>query len=810
MASKKPASGKNSKSSKSSKQGSSAWKQFYRSRKRDIWGLVALIAALLSAMGIWVDAAGPVGVGIDRAVGFCIGLVKYAMPLLLAATGWLFFYLQRAKIDKEHVQMPVRIAGAGLIGLSVVGLFHFMGGQPAWGDAVADFEGAGGYLGFFLGALFRRLLSTPGAIVLLVALGLFGWMAASGTSLKAVGRGILAALRKLWALAATFVRFLVSERRPLSESSEPASKKTSASAPSAADAAAAAAAEGDFSGAEDYSYVADDPLLRTPLFIPTEEELAPPQEAPEPASPAASPASPSPDLSPTLAAAASAAHGANGWRLPSLDLLDRSAAQSLDSDFIARRGKALEESLAAHGVDARLVGMVTGPTVTRYELSLAEGVKVARFTALSKDMAYAMASPDVRILAPIPGRQAVGVEVPNTKRQTVTLGDILCSSEAAACSHPLDVALGQDITGRAVLANLGHMPHLLIAGATGSGKSSCVNSMITSILMRCTPDQVRMILVDPKMVEMRQYAGVPHLLTQPVIDPKKAANALAWAVKEMERRYSLLSAAGCRDISGYNELYEASRSSPEGLSYSGYDDEEELQRLPFIVVVVDELSDLMMVAPRDVEDCIWRLAQMARAVGIHLVIATQRPSTNVITGVIKANVPSRLAFSVSSLTDSRVILDQAGAERLVGSGDMLMLDASSSTPQRIQGAWVGESEIRKVTAVWRRQSSGEESSGSEITGEDLAPSIGGVAGSNGDGGDDLLDQAKELVVNSQLGSTSMLQRKLRVGFARAGRLMDLLEERGVVGPSEGSKAREVLMTPDELQAEREAAAGGLA
>ena len=790
--------GKPPKGSKpSGKRGSSAWRQFYRSRKSDIWGLVALIAALLSAMGIWVDAAGPVGVGIDRAVGFCIGLVKFIIPFLLAAAGWLFFYLQRSA-DKDRGQIPVRIAGAALMGLSVVGLFHFIGGQPSWGDAVADFEGAGGYLGFFLGALFRRLLSTPGAIVLLIALGLLGWMAASGASLKAVGRGILAALRKFWALTAAFFRFLVSERRPLSESSEPASEQ----APDAP------AAERDFADAPDYSYAADEGHLRTPLFIPTEEELAPRQEAPEflpPTSDSASPAA-----APPPAASAPAETAAGGWRLPSLDLLDRSREQSLDSDFIARRGKALEESLAAHGVEARLAGMITGPTVTRYELSLAEGVKVARFTALSKDMAYAMASPDVRILAPIPGRQAVGVEVPNLKRQMVTLGDILTSAEAAACTHPLDVALGQDITGRAVLANLGSMPHLLIAGATGSGKSSCVNSMITSILMRCTPDEVRMILVDPKMVEMRQYAGVPHLLTQPVIDPKKAANALAWAVKEMERRYSLLSAAGCRDISGYNDLYEASKSSPGDPAYSDFDDEEEeeLQRLPFIVVVVDELSDLMMVAPREVEDCIWRLAQMARAVGIHLVIATQRPSTNVITGVIKANVPSRLAFSVSSLTDSRVILDQAGAERLVGSGDMLMLDANSSTPQRIQGAWVGEPEIRKVTAVWRRQSSGAESSDSEITGEDLAPLLGGVAGTNGNGDDELLEQAKELVVNSQLGSTSMLQRKLRVGFARAGRLMDLLEERGVVGPSEGSKAREVLMTPDELQAERQAAAEG--
>ena len=313
-----------------------------------------------------------------------------------------------------------------------------------------------------------------------------------------------------------------------------------------------------------------------------------------------------------------------------------------------------------------------------------------------------------------------------------------------------------------------------------------------------------MILIDPKMVEMRQYAGVPHLLTQPVVDPKKAANALGWAVKEMERRYSLLSAAGCRDISGYNELYEASLAHSDAPEFQDTpDEEEELQRLPFIIVVVDELSDLMMVAPRDVEDCIWRLAQMARAVGIHLVVATQRPSTNVITGVIKANIPSRLAFSVSSLTDSRVILDQGGAERLVGAGDMLMLDTKSSIPQRIQGAWVSESEIRKVAGFWRRQGSGT-ALGAEITGEDgSAPSGTLGAGRGGDeDDDDLLERAKELVVNSQLGSTSMLQRKLRVGFARAGRLMDLLEERGVVGPSEGSKAREVLMTPEELQAER--------
>ena len=357
--------------------------------------------------------------------------------------------------------------------------------------------------------------------------------------------------------------------------------------------------------------------------------------------------------------------------------------------------------------------------------------------------------------------------MPNPARHTVTLGDILAAEEAAEATHPLDVAIGRDITGHAVMANLGRMPHILIAGATGAGKSSCLNSIITTILMRCTPEQVRLILVDPKMVEMRQFASVPHLLTQPVIDPKKAANALGWAVREMERRYELLSRVGCRDITGYNEMYEASLASGSAEDSPGEGDEP-LNRLPFIVIVVDELSDLMMVAPREVEDAIWRLAQMARAVGVHLVIATQRPSTNVITGVIKANIPARMALSVSSLTDSRVILDQAGAERLVGYGDMLLLDGTAGTPRRIQGAWVSEEEIRRVTAVWRRQNarSGEPE---PITAQDLAtPSLPSTRDGGDPDDDELLEAAMELVVDSQLGSTSMLQRKLRVGFARAG------------------------------------------
>ncbi|MGH9150655.1 MAG: DNA translocase FtsK, partial [Acidimicrobiales bacterium] len=465
-------------------------------------------------------------------------------------------------------------------------------------------------------------------------------------------------------------------------------------------------------------------------------------------------------------------------------------AREVDRRQVEADGRALEGALAAHGVDAHLVGMTVGPTVTRYELELGPGVKVARVTNLHKDIAYAMAAADVRILAPIPGRSAIGVEVPNRRRQLVALGDVLASDEAAAATQPLDVAMGRDIAGRAVVENLASMPHLLIAGATGAGKSSCINSVLASILMRSTPEQARLILIDPKRVELGGYNGLPHLLTPVVINPRKAANALAWAVTEMERRSDLLAEVGVRDITGYNAAYDRGEMAPEAGS------DRELQRLALILVVVDELNDLMMVAARDVEDSICRIAQMGRAFGIHLVIATQRPSVDVITGVIKANVPSRLAFAVSSLADSRVILDQPGAERLVGKGDMLLLTASSSVARRIQGPWVGEEEVRRVVGHWRRQGQAQYVHG--VAGDEAGDGTRGGAGD--DENDELLDHAMELVVRSQLGSTSMLQRKLRVGFARAGRLMDLLERRGVVGPSTGSKAREVLMTVEELEA----------
>ncbi len=481
------------------------------------------------------------------------------------------------------------------------------------------------------------------------------------------------------------------------------------------------------------------------------------------------------------------------WKLPALTLLKRSQSREADPRMVAAGGEVLEATLREFGVDARLVGATVGPTVTRYELELAPGVKVNKVTGLAKEIAYSMASHDVRLLAPIPGRSAIGVEVPNKSRPLVTLGDIL-SDDAKRPHHPLDVAMGRDIAGRAILANLATFPHVLIAGQTGAGKSSCINSIVTTLLMRTTPQQVRLILVDPKRVELGQYNAVPHLLTEVVTNPKKAANALDWAVREMEMRYDILADVGVRDIVGYNAMFDSGHlptiDDPDPETGKHYD------RLPFIVVVVDELADLMMVAARDVETSICRLAQMARAVGIHLVIATQRPSVDIITGVIKANIPSRLAFSVSTLADSRVILDQPGAEKLIGKGDMLMLTASTSRTERIQGAWVDEECVRKVVAHWRRQAV----QSNYIDGVQGDDGPGGTrSGEIDDDGDELLDEAMELVVRSGLGSTSMLQRKLRVGFARAGRLMDLLERRGIVGPSEGSKARTVLMSVEELQ-----------
>ena len=786
--------------------------------RSDLWGLGAILLGLLSAVSLWFGAAGVVGVVVDNGLAAGVGLIRFVVPLGLVALG---VALIRGSGTDGESEWPARVTVGGILLLmSLSGLLHVARARPGIGDTVDEWGAAGGLLGIGFGGALHAAAAVTGSVLILGLLGMVAVIVLTGSSVGALGRVFVMIVGPPLGWLKAQVQALFSDL------SKPESTETIVNVSEGSDFGAVVDGAVAVSNAREETPPAD-----TDRGAAVKEAVADDGPDDGPKETAAEPQrrrSRRPKLEPGLVTEQKLPLEMSPWTLPPLSLLSRSNKQEIDTIDVVERGKRLQATLAQFDVETSLLEPIVGPTVTRYVLTLGEGVKVTKFESLRKDMAYAMASPDVRIIAPIPGRRAIGVEVPNNRREIVTIGDILASQEARRASHTLEVAIGRDINGNNVMVNIATMPHVLIAGATGSGKSSCLNSLLSSILMRSTPDQVRMILVDPKRVEMGQYDRIPHLLTAPVTDPRKAANALAWAVREMERRYDLLADVGVRDITGYNQAVDNNTLKPplgvlddngEPLTYS---------RLPFVLVVVDELADLMMVAARDVEESIARIAQMARAVGIHLVIATQRPSVNVITGVIKANIPSRWAFAVSSLTDSRVILDQAGAERLVGGGDLLMLGTTSSALNRIQGCWVEESEVRAIVGHWREQvkklkqdqelwsqtgavamsgiSVAPLAEDRAITGSRPLGSITATPLGSADDGDELLGAAMELVVQTQLGSTSMLQRKLRVGFARAGRIMDLLEQQGVVGPSTGSKAREVLLTQEEYEARR--ATGG--
>ncbi len=727
--------------------------------RRDGIALALLGIAVVVAAGSWFDAARPVGQWIDTGLRTVVGSSVVLLPIALAVAAVV---LMRSAPDPDA--RPRLVLGGAMIGLPVLGLWHLWAGSPQAPDGRRH---AGGFVGYVIGGPLSDGLTEWIAVPLLLIAVFFGVLLVSGTTIREMPD----ALRELF-----------SAYRFGAETYEEAPEAHTAAHPERPE---------DFSdGYYDEAY-GDEPQnwpsappqpSGTPLDNYPLDDDAP--TVPEPAAKTRrkKPAKNSDTLSLDRVVE-------GPYALPSLDLLVKGDPPKRRSAANEQMVDAITSVLQQFKVDAAVTGCTRGPTVTRYEVELGPGVKVEKITALHRNIAYAVATESVRMLAPIPGKSAVGIEVPNTDREMVRLADVLTAPETRGDHHPLVIGLGKDIEGDFISANLAKMPHLLVAGSTGSGKSSFVNSMLVSLLARATPEEVRMILIDPKMVELTPYEGIPHLITPIITEPKKAAAALAWLVEEMEQRYQDMQASRVRHIDVFNQKVRTGEiTAPLG-------SQREYKPYPYIVAIVDELADLMMTAPRDVEDAIVRITQKARAAGIHLVLATQRPSVDVVTGLIKTNVPSRLAFATSSLTDSRVILDQQGAEKLIGMGDGLFLPMGANKPIRLQGAFITDEEIHDVVAATREQAEPEYTEGvttAKSSGErkDVDPDIGDDM--------DVFLQAVELVVSSQFGSTSMLQRKLRVGFAKAGRLMDLMETRGIVGPSEGSKAREVLVKPDEL------------
>ncbi len=722
--------------------------------QRDGFGLLLFIVALIAAATSWWHLDNWFGKAAYAFFYGAVGRLAIFTPLLF---GYFALRLFRAPQDKAATG---RITiGSLLLILSSTGLIHIVNPSSINTGATAMREG-GGWIGYGVSTPLVALVTDVLAIPILFLTFLFGVLVITATPFSKV----IDLIKGVATGASSKVGTALEERRERK--------------------------------AEEFE-IADTPPFETPLVkeFANEPELESDEELDEesfdeeftveipktePAQEKSVPAKPARPVQLVLASN-------DNYTLPAMDLLRTTPASKGKTKANDQIVQALTEVFAQFDIDCEVTGFMRGPTVTRYEVELGSGVKVEAVTALSKNIAYAVASSDVRILSPIPGKSAVGIEIPNTDREIVSLGDVLRSSVAGNDHHPMVIALGKDVEGNFICANLAKMPHLLVAGATGAGKSSMINSLVTSILMRATPNDVRLILIDPKRVELNAYDGIPHLIAPIITNPKKASEALAWVVREMDMRYDDLSTYGFRHIDDFNKAVRAGKV----VAKEGAD--QALEPYPYLLVVVDELADLMMVAARDVEDSIVRITQLARAAGIHLVIATQRPSVDIVTGLIKANVPSRLAFATSSLADSRVILDTPGAEKLVGQGDGLFLPMGASKPMRIQGAYISEREIESVVSHVKSQLQ-------PVYREDILKPVVSARTGDDEIGDDkeLLIQAIELVVSTQFGSTSMLQRKLRIGFAKAGRLMDLMESRGIVGPSEGSKARTVLVKQEDL------------